>query len=126
MADIKKVHPVEKTRLHARNKHRERYNFDELVVCLPELSNYVSKNIYGDISIDFSNPLAVKLLNQALLKKYYHISNWNIPQDYLCPPIPGRADYIHNIADLLCGSNFGKIPTGSKKYAYLKGYSKKE
>ncbi|MHC2990556.1 23S rRNA methyltransferase, partial [Pontibacter sp. HJ8] len=35
-----------------------------------------------------------------------------IPQDYLTPPIPGRADYIHYVADLIGTSNQGKIPTG--------------
>jgi len=36
------------------------------------------------------------------------------PKDYLCPPIPGRADYIHHIADVLCSSNFGKMPRGNQ------------
>jgi 23S rRNA (adenine1618-N6)-methyltransferase len=31
------------------------------------------------------------------------------PTHYLCPPIPGRADYIHYIADLLAESNNGII-----------------
>jgi 23S rRNA (adenine1618-N6)-methyltransferase len=31
--------------------------------------------------------------------------------NYLCPPIPGRADYIHYIADLLASNN-GIIPKG--------------
>ncbi|HEY0906396.1 MAG TPA: 23S rRNA (adenine(1618)-N(6))-methyltransferase RlmF, partial [Methylophilus sp.] len=26
---------------------------------------------------------------------------WDIPKHYLCPPIPGRADYVHYLADLL-------------------------
>jgi 23S rRNA (adenine1618-N6)-methyltransferase len=72
----------------------------------------VKLNIHNDESIDFANPEAVKLLNKALLKHYYGIQNWDIPVDYLCPPIPGRADYIHHIADLLCVNNYGKIPTG--------------
>ena len=38
----------------------------------------------------------------------------NIPPNYLCPPIPGRADYIHHIADLLGSSNQEKIPTGNQ------------
>lgn len=54
------------------------------------------------------------MLNKALLKHFYEIDYWNIPQGYLCPPIPGRADYIHHIADLLASSNHGKIPTGSQ------------
>jgi 23S rRNA (adenine1618-N6)-methyltransferase len=32
----------------------------------------------------------------------------------LCPPIPGRADYLHYVADLLAVSNEGDIPTGSR------------
>ena len=52
------------------------------------------------------------MLNKALLKHFYGIQYWDIPQDYLCPPIPGRADYIHYLADLLSDSNKGQIPTG--------------
>jgi 23S rRNA (adenine1618-N6)-methyltransferase len=52
------------------------------------------------------------MLNQALLKLYYKIKHWEIPEGYLCPPIPGRADYIHYLADLLANSNDGVIPTG--------------
>ena len=42
----------------------------------------------------------------------YDIQNWDIPANYLCPPIPGRADYIHYIADLLAKNNNGIIPEG--------------
>jgi 23S rRNA (adenine1618-N6)-methyltransferase len=42
----------------------------------------------------------------------YEIQNWDIPKDYLCAPIPGRADYILYIADLLASSNNGIIPEG--------------
>lgn len=52
-------------------------------------------------------------MNKALLKQYYGINHWDIPKGYLCPPIPGRADYIHHIANVLGESNGGKIPTGS-------------
>ncbi len=113
MLDKKKEHPKEKTRLHVRNKHRERYNLKALIESLPELAEHVSLNIYNDESINFFNPEAVKALNKALLKHHYQIDNWNIPPNYLCPPIPGRADYIHYIADLLCSSNYGKIPKGN-------------
>ena len=40
----------------------------------------------------------------------YKIHNWDIPKDYLCAPIPGRANYIHYVADLLASSNNGIIP----------------
>jgi len=75
---------------------------------------YVIINKFGDESIDFFNPEAVKMLNKALLKHYYNIDYWDIPQNYLTPPIPGRADYIHHIADLLSKSNNHKIPKGNK------------
>src|ERR1035437_2064959 len=114
MLPKKKEHPKEKTRLHIRNKHRERYDFKSLVETCPELAQYVKMNIYDDESIDFANPEAVKMLNQALLKHYYEINEWIIPENYLCPPIPGRADYIHHAADLLGSDNYGRIPTGQK------------
>ena len=105
-----KAHPKIKSKLHPRNKHRERYDFKRLIENCPDLAQFVQLNIYKDESIDFSNPEAVIMLNKALLKQDYGINSWNIPPNYLCPPIPGRADYIHYMADLLGGSNYGKMP----------------
>ncbi|MGZ5188762.1 MAG: RlmF-related methyltransferase, partial [Kaistella sp.] len=104
----------EKTRLHLRNKNRERYDLEALKTAVPELSNYIKANKYGDDSVDFASPDAVKLLNKALLSHYYGIKNWDFPAENLCPPIPGRADYLHYMADLLGQSNFGGIPQGEK------------
>ncbi len=112
MLPKKKEHPSEKSGLHPRNKHRERYNFKALIKSCPELAPFVRLNDYQDESIDFSNPEAVLLLNKALLKHFYRIDHWTIPPGYLCPPIPGRADYIHHIAELLGSKSEGKIPTG--------------
>ncbi|MES2836333.1 MAG: 23S rRNA (adenine(1618)-N(6))-methyltransferase RlmF [Bacteroidota bacterium] len=98
-----------KNSLHPRNKHRERYNFKELTKTCAELKAFVSVNKFGDESIDFFNPNAVKTLNKALLKHFYGIANWDIPENYLCPPIPGRADYIHTIADLVGDTKNKKI-----------------
>ncbi len=110
---IKRVHPKEKQGLHPRNRHRERYDFSLLIYSFPQLAQFVKVNVYNDESIDFSDPEAVKTLNQALLIHFYGIENWDIPQGYLCPPIPGRAEYIHRVADVLGSCNQGKIPTGS-------------
>ncbi len=96
--------------LHPRNRHQGRYDFDALIKDTPELSTFVFVNPYGDKSIDFANPAAVKTLNRALLKSFYGIAHWNIPANYLCPPIPGRADYVHYLADLLASKNKGVIP----------------
>ena len=103
----------QKDNLHPRNIHRSRYDFELLISNCPELKAFISINKYGIETIDFSNPLAVKTLNKALLQTYYEIQNWDIPKNYLCPPIPGRADYIHYIADLLAETNNGQIPEGN-------------
>ena len=103
----------QKDNLHPRNIHRSRYDFELLISNCPELKAFISINKYGIETIDFSNPLAVKTLNKALLQTYYEIQNWDIPKNYLCPPIPGRADYIHYIADLLAETNHGQIPEGN-------------
>ncbi len=99
---------VEKTELHPRNAYRKRYDFADLEKHYPVLKEFTKKNPYGDISIDFFNPKAVKALNTALLYQSYDIEYWDFPDDYLCPPIPGRADYIHHLADLLSESNKNK------------------
>ena len=112
MAEKQKVFPLEKTELHSRNRHRFRYDFEQLILCCPELAVFVSRNKHNNESIDFSNPEAVKTLNKALLKQFYGIENWDIPVNYLCPPIPSRADYIHYMADLLSSCNNGVLPQG--------------
>lgn len=103
---------TEKTNLHPRNPHRFGYDFNQLIASNPELKAFVFTNEYGTETIDFSIPEAVKALNNSLLISEYGIQNWDIPKDYLCAPIPGRADYIHYIADLLASSNNGIIPEG--------------
>ncbi|MBP8203122.1 MAG: 23S rRNA (adenine(1618)-N(6))-methyltransferase RlmF [Pseudomonas sp.] len=99
--------------LHPRNRHRGRYDFRALITASPELAAFVIINPYGNESIDFANPAAVKVFNRALLKQFYGINHWDIPADYLCPPIPGRADYLHYLADLLATNNGGEIPRGA-------------
>ncbi|MBS7332565.1 MAG: 23S rRNA (adenine(1618)-N(6))-methyltransferase RlmF [Weeksellaceae bacterium] len=99
-------------KLHSRNRHLASYNFDKLVAIYPPLKQYIIPNKSGEPTINFSNRDGVKALNKALLKTYYDIDYWELPADNLCPPIPGRADYIHYIADLLGESNGGIIPRG--------------
>ncbi|WP_081986706.1 23S rRNA (adenine(1618)-N(6))-methyltransferase RlmF [Chitinibacter sp. ZOR0017] len=93
-----------KGQLHPRNPHQGRYDFAALTACLPELAALVRTNPRGEPTIDFADPNAVKTLNRALLALYYGVGEWDIPSGYLCPPIPGRADYIHTLADLLLDS----------------------
>lgn len=98
------------TKLHPRNRHQGRYDFPRLMQADVSLAGFVVVNMHGEQSIDFADPLAVKALNRALLQDSYGIKAWDIPPQNLCPPVPGRADYVHYLADLLAGSNQGAIP----------------
>ena len=97
--------------LHPSNIHNKAYEFSELVAIYLDLMEFVFVKNYGTETIDFANPDAVKKMNRALLMKYYNIQFWDFPDDNLCPPIPGRVDYIHHLADLLNASNINKDAT---------------
>ncbi len=90
-----------KGELHPRNRHRGSYDFDALINAHAALKPFVAPNKYGNLSINFFDPQAVKTLNTALLKLHYGVEWWDIPPLALTPPIPGRADYIHFAADLI-------------------------
>jgi len=96
--------------VHPRNRHTGRYDFNLLVKRSPELESVAYLNPSGEPTIDFADPEAVLILNRALLRTYYGVSAWDLPPGYLCPPIPGRADYLHHAADLLAAG--GEIPRG--------------
>lgn len=98
--------------LHPRNRHQGRYDFAALIAVEPRLKAFVIRNPYGKESIDFADPAAVRVFNAALLKQLYGIKHWSIPEGYLCPPVPGRGDYIHGLADLLAEDNMGEIAQG--------------
>lgn len=101
-----------KPMLHPRNQHREGYDFERLIVRSPELEAFTTRNPRGQTTISFQDADAVRMLNRALLRTHYDIDFWDIPASFLCPPIPGRVDYIHYLADLLAESNGHKIPHG--------------
>lgn len=100
--------------LHPRNIHQGRYDFEALCKCCPELKSFLKRNPKGEDTVDFNDSQAVLWLNKALLAHHYHIYNWQIPEGYLCPPIPGRADYVHYAADILAAAFGMDVPTGKK------------
>jgi len=106
------ISSTEKPGFHPRNPHRFRYDYKQLISACPELASFVKLNKYNIESVDFANPDAVKTLNKAILKLHYQLEYWDLPVNFLCPPIPGRADYIHHVADLLASNNKEIIPTG--------------
>ncbi|MFD2144564.1 23S rRNA (adenine(1618)-N(6))-methyltransferase RlmF [Mucilaginibacter antarcticus] len=106
--------PAAKENMHPRNPHRQGYDFKQLIKANPDLRRFLGVNKFEVETIDFSDDEAVKALNKALLKQFYGVDGWDIPEGFLCPPIPGRADYIHHVADLLADTNEGAIPKGNK------------
>lgn len=100
--------------LHPRNRHGDRYDFPSLALSSPELAGFVTSNPAGGDTINFAAPKAVKALNRALLIHHYGITLWDIPADYLCPAIPGRAECLHHLADLLGDDNAEDVPRGRK------------
>lgn len=106
--------PASKGVLHPRNRHQGRYDFAAMIQACPALKAFVIVNPYGNESIDFANPEAVRVFNRALLAQLYGIHHWDIPAGYLCPPVPGRADYLHGLADLLAEDHDGAIPRGAQ------------
>ncbi len=99
--------------LHPRNRFRSGYDFPALVLASPALARFVAPHAHGELSINYADPSAVKALNQALLKQAYGIASWDLPGGSLCPPIPGRCDYVHHLADLLAGAGDASIPRGA-------------
>jgi len=103
-----------KSKLHPRNRNNKEYDLESLVSAHPPLQKFLLKTKHGKQSIIFSDPEAVKALNTAILTHQYSIKDWSIPLGYLCPPVPGRADYIHTIADIMASFNDAHIPKGNR------------
>lgn len=93
--------PIAPSGLHPRNPHRARYDFAKLVRACPELARFVIPHPGGGETVDFFDPTAVTTLNRALLRADYGLASWDLPPGALCPPIPGRADYLLHVADLV-------------------------
>jgi len=91
-----------------KQEYKSIYDFEILCKNYPDLKTYVIENKYGNKTIDFSNPKAVKALNKAILLSDYSIKYWDFPDENLCPPIPSRAAHIHIIAELLESSKLKK------------------
>lgn len=100
---------AEKPGLHPRNRHHDRYDLPALCHACPELTPFLTLSPAGEQTINFADAGAVKALNKALLAHFYAVSHWDIPEGFLCPPVPGRADYIHHLADLLAETT-GTVP----------------
>lgn len=102
----------QKPGLHPRNRHHSRYDLPALCQACPALNEFITLTPVGEQTINFADPQAVKTLNKALLAHFYGVKAWDIPDGFLCPPVPGRADYIHHLSDLLSDEN-GNVVKGA-------------
>ena len=98
--------------MHPKNPFAKNYDFDLLIQHYANLKDFVFLNEYGNKTIKFGDKQAVKALNKALLKAYYDI-NWDIPENNLCPPIPGRLDYLLHMADLVTKPDIHLLDIGT-------------
>lgn len=103
---------TQKPGLHPRNRHHSRYDLEALCQAVPALRDFITLSPAGEQTINFAAPLAVKTLNKALLAHFYAVKEWDIPEGFLCPPVPGRADYIHHLGDLLSDES-GNVVKGA-------------
>ena len=100
--------------LHPRSPHRGGLDFPRLLAAAPALAAFVAPNAWGNLSLDFADPAAQRALAAALLKVYYSVERFDLPEGHLCPSVPGRADYLHHAADLLAELNGGAVPRGER------------
>lgn len=102
--------------LHPRNSFRGSYDMDILSKHYPPLAPHVINCAKTNRpTIAFSDHKAVLALNTAVMVSDYNLSPaWAslLPEESLVPPVPGRADYIHHIADLI--AEHGVVPTGQQ------------
>lgn len=94
--------------LHPNNRHNNGYDLELLTTQNPKLNVFIIEK-FGKKTIDFSNPKAVRELNKSLLLVHYGIKFWEFSEEHLCPPIPGRVDYVHHLADLISEEKKGKV-----------------
>ena len=99
--------------MHPKNPFNQDYNFETLIAEHPPLKTFVFKNEHGNETVKFADHEAVKALNTALLKANYGITNWHIPKNNLCPPIPGRLDYLLHVADLVSKKDIHLLDIGT-------------
>ena len=87
--------------MHKNNLHIAEYDFPKLCNVYPPLKEFVFINEHNIKTVNFGFPKAVKAVNTALLMTYYNVTYWQFSDLNLCPPIPGRSDYIHYLNDIL-------------------------
>ena len=66
----------------------------------PEFKKYVYINKYGGYSINWKNPNSIKELVKTILNKFFNITYYEIPENFLIPTLTSRYNYLNYINKL--------------------------
>ncbi|ORY85965.1 hypothetical protein BCR35DRAFT_277643 [Leucosporidium creatinivorum] len=73
--------------------YRTAPRFDELAAAIPAFAPFLRTTSKGQPTIDFQNDKAVRALTSALLERDFQLA-MDLPEDRLCPMVPGRLEYM--------------------------------
>lgn len=91
--------------LHDLNPYKHiKPDFHKLSERRPELKQCMAVTRHGAATVDWSNPLASRLLSEAMLSEDFGL-DVVFSADRLCPPLPNRINYLCWLAEIfrLCG-----------------------
>lgn len=92
-------------RMHPANCYAdEEPDFAALASRHPALAQHVHIRQDGSGAVNFANADASRAVTAALLAEHYGVA-WSVAPGQLIPPVPGRANYIAWLADLLALSS---------------------
>lgn len=108
----KKVQQKKLNQLHHRNIH---IDDDFLLISekYPEFRKCI-KILNGNMCINYNNPTALYCISKVLLHHRYNLI-WDMPDNFLIPTVPSRANYVHFISDLLTPEHVYNTETVSNK-----------
>ena len=88
-------------RMHPRNPYSAPIGIAELARQFPDVCDHViSRSANGHIVYDWNAPGATYAVTRALLKRDFAL-DWQQPPQFLCPPVPGRLNYLLWVEDLV-------------------------
>jgi 23S rRNA A1618 N6-methylase RlmF len=88
-------------RMHPRNPYSVPIDIAQLAGQFPDLYDHViSRSSNGRVVYDWHAPGATYAVTRALLKRDFDL-DWQQPLEHLCPPVPGRLNYLLWVEDLV-------------------------
>jgi len=98
-------------RMHPRNPYSAPINIAELARQFPDVCHHVISRLpNGRVVYDWHAPGATYAVTRALLKRDFAL-DWQQPLHHLCPPVPGRLNYLLWLEDLVLQDAAAAAPT---------------